>query len=979
MAAAGPGEAVTKALDAANAVQSQGRDGDAIALFHQVLALAPGHPVALNNLGVAEFRLGRPQIAEAHWRAALASAPDYPDANANLASILRQKGDLRGALEVLRRAVPGRARNWNDLGAAFQLAGDSATGIACLRTARDADPTLPEIHNNLGAALQAAGQRDEAIAACRTAIALRPNYAEAWVNLGTAYGAADPDQAIACARAGVLAAPLNADAHHNLGLALLATGNYAEGWAEYAWWEHTPQAATERRRFDAPLWDGKPTEGTVLLHCQQGYGDAIQFVRYARRLSVRVVIEAPAALVPLFSTLVETIPRGAPLPDYVAQCPLHILPLITGTKPSPLPYLHADTNRFRERLAALPGRKVGLCWAGNPALGQRGGSPVDARRSLSRRAFDMLADLDGISFISLQRGAPPDPEARLQLHDWTAWFTDFAVTAGLIAGLDLVITVDTAIAHLAGALGKPVWLLNRFDSDWRWGLGRENCDWYLALRQFRQDRPGDWANVMERVRDALAPPDYRDLIAAAETMRTQGEPLAAARLYRRIVSLRPDVPGVQNNLGLALLNEGNLPGAEAAFRAGLSASPDNVALLVNLGLLRVRRGDPAEAEPLYRRALALEPTEPAALGNLAFLMATDGRGAEAVALYDAAGTPEAELDAAITLTQLQRPTESIPRLRRLVAASPNNAAAHFALAEALLLDGQYRDGWRAYTWRRHIATRQPRALDIPLWDGRGAPGKTLLVQAEQGMGDTIQFARFIALAATRARVIAHVPATLCRLIATVHGVSAVVPREGPAPVADLRCDLLDLPHLLGIRRATLPARVPYLRPDPAQAAFWRDRLAVLPGRKIGLVWAGNPMLASTGGANLDSRRSIPPALLQPLGALAGLSFVSLQAGPHMVPDLDLTDWTRELTDFADTAALISGVDIVIGVDTAVTHLAAALGKTTFLLNRFDTDWRWGIGTADTPWYPTLTQFRQPRWGDWASVIALVFKALEAIK
>lgn len=674
MAVAGSRAALEAALAQATALQAQGRDGEAVPILRDVLRAAPGHPVALNNLGAAVARGGDFATAETYFRTALDGAPEYPDALANLAGLLARRGAVDEALERLSRAGPGRAATWNDLGTALHLAERPAAAVDCFARAVLDDPAMPQIYNNLSIALTALGRRAEALAAVQQAIALRPRYLHAWVNLASVHGALEPEAALRAAQAGVLCDPRNADAHHNLGLALLGLGNYAAGWPEYAWWEHTPQAEAETRGFDVPRWDGGALDGTLLLHVQQGFGDAIQFVRYVRALPVPAVLEAPARLVRLFSPLIETIARGSPRPAHVAECPLHLLAARAGGKPRPFPYLSAEPGKFAARLAALPGRRIGLCWGGNPGLGRLVGLAVDARRSIPLTEFDVLADVPGVSFVSLQVGRLPDPAARIALHDWTAELADFADTAALISGLDLVITVDTVIAHLAGAMGKPVWLLNRLDSDWRWGLGREDCDWYIALRQFRQDRMGDWAEVLTRVRDALDPPALAPIVQAAEAAWLAGERLEAARGLRRAAALRPDFADGQNNLGLALSQEDNLPAAEAALRAALLSTPSHVPALVNLGMVRRRRGDAREAEALYRRAIMAGPEQSVARMNLGNLLAETGRGAEAVGLYDSVGDPTAQVHAAIVLTQLRRPGEAIARLRPVLATAPRACA-----------------------------------------------------------------------------------------------------------------------------------------------------------------------------------------------------------------------------------------------------------------------------------------------------------------
>jgi hypothetical protein len=273
-----------------------------------------------------------------------------------------------------------------------------------------------------------------------------------------------------------------------------------------------------------------------------------------------------------------------------------------------------------------------------------------------------------------------------------------------------------------------------------------------------------------------------------------------------------------------------------------------------------------------------------------------------------------------------------------------------------------------------------RAFRQPLWTGGDIAGRILLLHAEQGLGDTLQFCRYAPLVARRCgKVYLEVPRALLRLLRQSLGAEnlEVIPRlaDFPAtqalPRTDYHCPLLSLPRVFGTSLVDVPADIPYLAADAAQAAAWSQRLADLPGRKVGLVWAGLPQYAD------DAHRSLPLAQLAPLGGVVGVTFISLQTGAAAVqagavpPGMTLHDASAGLGDFADTAALIAALDLVISVDTAAAHLAGALGRPVWLLNRFDTDWRWMTDRADSPWYPAMRIFRQPRRGDWDSVISQI--------
>ena len=323
-----------------------------------------------------------------------------------------------------------------------------------------------------------------------------------------------------CCREALRLRPDYPEAHNNLGCALLLAGLFEDGWKEYEWWRKVQPYSSSVRDFPAPLWRGEAIgDRTILLHAEQGLGDTLQFCRYAPLMvcGAGIILEVQPSLVRLLSRLpgvMQVVAWGDGLPPFDLHCPLMSLPLAFGTTldtiPAGTPYLSADpalAANWQERLVGLDGLRIGLVWAGGQRLNFPVLVAVDRRRSIALKALAPLGEVSGVSFVSLQKDAPAaqaaDPPHGLMLHDFTADLHDFEDTAALIVNLDLVISVDTSVAHLAGALGKPVWLLNRFDTDWRWLLNRDDSPWYPTLRQFRQPRPGDWNGAVCAARDAL--------------------------------------------------------------------------------------------------------------------------------------------------------------------------------------------------------------------------------------------------------------------------------------------------------------------------------------------------------------------------------------------------------------------------------------------------------------------------------------------
>jgi len=547
-----------------------GRLDQASALYEAILGRDPGHVDALHLLGTLCVQAGQPEKGAALLRRAVAINPELPQLHGILGVALEALGQLDDALASYDQALALQPRlvdgHYNRASALRKL-GRREEALKSYDTVAVLAPRLAEAFYNRGVVLDELGRPLEASASYERAITAKPGFADALFNRGLALQRLQRNrEAIDSFDRAIAARPAFAEAHfakaqalHQLqrpveaiasydlslrhrpgdpltlacrGLSLLLAGRLAEGWPDYEWRLRTPEMAGDLRGGDAPEWKGEPLAGRVLyVHSEQGLGDTLQFVRYAPLIGAgdRVILEVQPALERLCASLPAApriIARGETVPPFDLHCSLLSLPAIFSTTmetiPGDTPYLAADpeaAERWRERLAALPGFKVGLAWAG----GQRPDQPhvvnIDRRRSVSLNSMAPLAEVAGVTYVSLQKGPPAAqaaaPPPGMALADFTAELNDFADTAALVAGLDLVISVDTSVAHLAGALAKPVWLLNRYDTCWRWLLDRDDSPWYPTLRQFRQSKPGDWAGVMAAVRDRLREYAHRSEAAAS--------------------------------------------------------------------------------------------------------------------------------------------------------------------------------------------------------------------------------------------------------------------------------------------------------------------------------------------------------------------------------------------------------------------------------------------------------------------------------
>jgi tetratricopeptide (TPR) repeat protein len=494
-------------------------------------------------------------------------------------------------------------------------------------------------------------------------------------------------------------------------------------------------------------------------------------------------------------------------------------------------------------------------------------------------------------------------------------------------------------------------------------------------------------------------------------LQQSGRTDAAAGHFDQAVVLQPDHADAHNAAAVIRLLQGRFDAAVASFERVLALRPDHAEATCNLGVALQQSGRPEAAAAALAHALTLRPDYPEAADNLGNVLhglgvsfQQQGRLDEAALVFECAVAlrPDATDSARGLAEILRRPRQShaatpavagevaamLAAVDRVLAQQPDHAETALTQALLRLLTGHFQVGWPRYEarWRtRHFAASW-RHFDVPRWDGAAGAGGTLLLWAEQGLGDSLQFCRYATLAAERGwQVVVEVPTALVRLLQGLAG-ATVVPIGGAAALKiDRHCPLLSLPLVFGTTLDTIPAGTPYLAAVPEDVALWQQRLAgspdAAPGLKVGLAWGGNPAQDPSVHAVDDSRRSIALDRLAPLLAVPGVGFVSLmkdrRAGVEMAA-YGMLDVMDKVEDFADTAAIIAQLDLVITVDTSIVHLAGALGKPVWLLNRFDTCWRWLLDRDDSPWYPTLRQFRQPERGDWDSVIAAAAAALTAL-
>ena len=1040
------------------------RSGDinrALAAFDTALAQG-GDPIGLNankaNLLVQGHRLNEGKKLAAM---VLAQSPDHPGAWA-------AAGWAALAQQDFATAHTAFAALW------ARQPTDRATrlgwGLATIKTDLDAAEILvrdwlnhhPDDSDFLAAQGQILIARDDWAGAQRhyqTMIQTGHHGAGLWQSLAFVTETLDGAMAaLPLYQSGLAAHPDHQGLWLGLARCALALGDWATGWAAYeqrfGWMRESPETPGNGWAVWTP---DTPRDQPVLVYIEQGIGDTLQFLRFIPALRDRVAhlaLLVPAKLhallrhQPILADITITDNRDS-LPETSAavsllSLPYHLSPVIDGAA-----YLVAAPDRqeiWQDRLKTLPGRKIGLHWQGSKAYA------LDHLRSPPLYHFERWLDWPDVTFVNLQQGEGHDQIASTgfadRLIDWTAMMDQdgdgFADTAAVIAGLDLVITSDTALAHLAGAMGVPVWLMLPHHADWRWGIAGDRCCWYDNMRLFRQPETGDWPGVAAAIDQAWRHGTWHR--QQAEQALRHHQPSAA----RNWLNMTPQQDATWHDLaGIAGFQQDDFITAEQHFRQAVTLAPDQIDYHGKLALCLNEMG---RYRDLATQAAIMTELAPDALMTRLIQCWADYHHGDMMAaqtnitaLYEDAPDHPSVVAAAVMIALKHNPALAFDRAALWLARHPQDvamrlnqalAAAHrldwpTALASlatglhhhprhpslwleqvrytglqdgaaaglaalddylnhypddpgAILLRAHYRlalgdaDGWVDYAARLVVGRDKPACLTQPyrLWQGEKIA--TLLIDSEQGFGDLFQMLRLVPM--VRARTESLYLRVHSRLMAFLQdqpllaGVEVIAADQMPR--VDATVPILSLPGLLGLGHAIAPAPLAYLAADPALKQSWQQRLSALPGQwKIGLNWQGST------GYSEDYLRSVPLAMLAPLGDYPGARFVNLQQGigraqiAGTIWQTRLTDWTDEMDGnghaFIDTAAVIAGLDLVITSDTAIAHLAGALGVPVWLMVSARPDWRWGLAGDDCPWYPRMRLFRQHQLGQWQDVVAAI--------
>jgi tetratricopeptide (TPR) repeat protein len=512
----------------------------------------------------------------------------------------------------------------------------------------------------------------------------------------------------------------------------------------------------------------------------------------------------------------------------------------------------------------------------------------------------------------------------------------------------------------------------------------------LRLQPIYADAHNNLGDVLDKLgKSSEAAPCYREALrlrpAFPEAHTNLGVVLVklgkieeAIAHHRQALSLKPDYAEAHSNLGNALLAQDKLAEAAACYEQALRLRPDFPEALANLGIAFAQQRKLDEAIASYQRALQLRPNYPEALGNLGNVLLEQGKPEEALQRYQEALRLKPDYHDAhfnsgqADLTQ-GRMDEALTKFDRALAGRTDYPEAHMGRAVTWLMLGNYEQGWKEYEWRWKTKEFSPLPYTQPVWDGTPLQGRTILVHAEQGLGDTIQLIRYAPLVKQAGgTVIVACPKALRRLFAPCAGIDRLVEQETELPAFDVHASLLSLPRILGTTVATIPARVPYLFAEPELVEYWRRELSTYTGFRIGIAWQGNPQFGG------DRHRSFPLAHFEALARVPGVRLLSLQKNHGLdqlrelgdrFPIIDLGPRLDEKGAFLDTAAVMKNLDLVVCPNTSLVHLAGALAVPIWLPLARAPEWRWLWGREDSPWYPTARVFRQEGPGEWDPVFA----------
>jgi tetratricopeptide (TPR) repeat protein len=1059
------------------ALHMSGRSGESLPHFDRAIALDPQQPSIYQNQAIALLTAGEVDRSLDAAEKAIALRPESIGGYVNLALARIRLKDYDAASRIIDRGLaiapdhPGLLTQASHLAIEMQ---DWVKAERFVAAALEVAPASVDALYNAGMLHQYRARDIEALKAFDQILAIQPRHEASFVNKGVSLrNLGRADEALRHFTGGLGLWPDWDVLKYNVAITRLYLKQWPEAWADYELRSSVAGSLDKTTRPTTPLWDGSDLRnGTLLIIHEQGFGDTFQFIRFIFATvgkAERVIFLCQKRLYNLLSRLdifqngkVQLVADDGQLPEHDCHIPLMSLPRMVRLTPQAVPVgvcrMDVEPQRLQRWKAfgtpaiAERSMRIGIAWQGNPK------APVDRGRSIPLAEFAPLAKLgDKVRLISLQRFFGLDQVVPAGLDvlspdgDFDAGDDAFVDTAAMMMTLDLIVTSDTATAHLAGLLGRPVWLILKHVPDWRWGGEGLLTEWYPTMRLYRQKSPGDWEGCLTQLADDVdrlipgkAAAHQSAGVPEAIKLHMQGRFREALDIYRaehtagrrdpqflnflamaileagkrskaaaeealpfaaRSVSLAPGMGDYWSNFAVLLDSLPSRSDAKRALRFALTVNPEHAPSLISLAKRESGDGNSQQALQSLKGLLAREPNQVPALSALAAVYSDLKQYKESeralrralelqpedaklwVQLGAAQSANEKPFDAAISWERalfhepgnadafsnlgvhertygalglscyLQRRAvecdpnhaeawnnlgiaeleathdqASIGAFSRAIAVRPGYPDAHLALGMALLNGGDFANGLKHYEWRLMaeklgITANRPK---LPLWRGGDPKGKSFLLMAEQGFGDAFQFSRYAAWLKEHGatKVFIGCRDKIAHLLRTIPGVDDVYGEGAKLPPADALIYMMSMPALSGMRLETIPAYGSYMTADPARVTRWAQWLAQKPGFRVGVVWQGNP------DPKVDKGRSYPLAALEPLSKIPGVRLIALQkgAGEEQIEALEGRfaverpgdDYDSGADAFADTAAMMMNVDLIVTSDTAVATLPAPL-------------------------------------------------------
>lgn len=865
---------------------NQGNFSQALKCYDQIIQHEPDHAISYNNMGILLNRLNQFEQASICFQKAVQCNTNYANAWFNWGNMLKKQEQYQSAIEKYTEAIkcnPQFSGAYNNMGECFGFLKDTDTAIRCYKLAIDSDPDAAGTYFNLGNLMYQNYQYELSIQYYQKCISIKPDFP---------------------------------DARYNLSFVLLLMGDYVNGFKEYE--SRLKRGPFTGDCFSQPFWDGHPVlDQTVFVYSEQGFGDSIHFCRYVTMVSQRVgqlIFGCRKEQARLFKTLIgvdQIIVQGDPVPDFDFQSSLLSLPHLLKTDetsiPCSTPYVFPNLSEQPQELTSLieqiplHKKRIGIVWGGNPE------NKNDQIRSVPLDIMAQLFSIQDIQWFSFQKGPQAKDIKAYSKHviDLSKFFKDFYDTACALCHMDLLITVDTAVAHLAGSLGIPFWILIPDQPDWRWLLNHSDNPWYPTGLIFRKARDENWNHVMERVNDHLS-----------------------------AVVLQKKIPVLETyfNDALQCLQQKDDINARVIFQKMLSLQPALWESELNLSALFFKSKHFFAAILYGKRACKRERNPAVSWQNLGVVFHHDGNIVQAIDCYQNAKK-----------------------------YAPEDPKINYELSKLLFQNGQWTEGLPLFEYRK-FCTDLPkrRQYDIPYWKGASFKGKTLLIYSDFQTTGLIQYLRFVPHVKSYGGIVTlDMPASMYRLMAEFSGIDRIfyyddIRDSESESTFDLQVSIQSLPHILGIEKSGIRQSTPYIKARkpyiPLVESIQKQNKQLNIG--VSLSIEDEP---------ISLFENIIKQIILTLNtndiALFYIGFTPIHQYPFSFNN-QLIDLSIYIDDYCDIANAVDQMDLVISMDNPVGHLAGAMYKKVLMILSHKINWYWSLDSDQSEWYPSMTVFKQ---------------------